>query len=877
MGEVYRATDTRLRRDVALKVLPPAFAADADRVARFEREAQVLASLNHPHIASIYGIEETSPTKALVMELVEGPTLADRVTHGPIPIDEALPIARQIAEALEAAHEAGIIHRDLKPANIKLRPDGTVKVLDFGLAKAMEPAAPAADLANSPTLTSPEMRTHAGVILGTAAYMAPEQARGRPVDKRADIWAFGCVLFEMLAGRPPFGGHDTAEILAAVIQKDPDWSVLPEEIPAAVKSVIGRCLEKNPRDRLRDMGDARLELRSIPARAERTQGVPTRSVRATGIAATAFVLGLGTAGLLLYAWSASRSSPTDGPRRPVRVTLSPPAGVTLSTISRGSSVAISPDGQRIVFVGQEKGGRQRLYLRELAGFEAVAIDETDGAATPFFSPDGAWVGFSAGGHLKKVSLAGGAPIPIADVRNGRGHAWLLDDSIIVTPASNAGIMRLPPGSMGRAEPLTTLREGELSHRWPSQLPDASAVLFSVWNDTGWDFARIAAQRAGSPEPVVVLEAGGGYPRYLHDPVGGSGYLVYARAEGLLAAPFDASALRLTGTPVPIVERVVTNNSGGAHFDLSREGTLAYIPGTNAEANRELVWVTRDGQRIPAVRIAGAGRFFALDPTGKRVLRVNAVGQRDLWMEDLERGTSTRLMSGDGWFTGAWSPDGEWAVYSKGVPSPNLYRVRTRAGSSEERLTTSSHTQMPTSISPDGTLLVFEEANPASSIDIWVMRLPPPGSAPPGGAEARALVNTSATESLARISPDGRWLAYQSNESGRFEVYIRSFPSGDQTLQVSTSGGLAPVWSRKGTDLFYRSTDGSVMAVTVTLAPTLAVSTPRPLFDAQGYENAFDISPDDQRFLMMPVVPTEIAGGQIHLILNFLAELRQRVR
>ena len=878
MGEVYRGRDTRLNRDVALKTLPDSLKRDPDRIARFEREAQTLAALNHPNIAIIHGVEDIGTDRALVMELVEGSTLAELLADGPVPAEDARNIALQIADALEAAHEHGVIHRDLKPANIKVRPDGAVKILDFGLAKVFGglEADRRSPLSDSPTITGP-MMTGAGVVLGTAAYMSPEQARGRVVDKRADIWAFGCVLYELLAGRPAFHGDNTTDILAAVVQQEPDWSMLPPDSPVAMKSVIRRCLQKNPRERLRDIGDARLELRSESPVIDLGPAAASKSPRPLGMAAAAFVAGVVAAALLFYAWLGSRSLSTEGGNRPVRATVSPPPGVTLSTASRGSSVAISPDGRRLVFVGRHQGGPPRLYLRELGRFEAVALGQTDGATNPFFSPDGASVGFFANEQLKKVSIAGGAPVALADVRNERGHAWLRDDSIIVTPHSNVGVLRLPAAGTGRGEPFTALTEGELSHRWPSQLPDASAVLFSVWNDTGWEFSRIAAQRPGSQERVVVLEAGGGYPRYLHDPANGGGYLVYARAEGLMAARFDSSTLRLGGAPVPIVDAVLTNNSGGAHFDLSREGTLAYVPGANAEANRELMWVTRAGKRTPAVRVPGAGRFFSLDATGKRVLRVNVVGPRELWMEDLERGTSTRLMSGDAWFTGTWTPDGEWAVYPKGMPIANLYRVRTRAGSPEERLTTSSQGQFPTSISPDGTMLVYQEANPATSNDIWMMQLAPPGAEPAARPQVRPFLNTRAAESDARISPDGRWLAYQSNESGRFEVYIRSFPEGNQVIQVSTAGGLAPVWSRNGTDLFFRSISGSVMLTTLTTAPAPAVSTPRPLFDAQGYEILFDVSPDGQRFLMMPIIPTDAAGGQIHVILNFLEELRQRVR
>jgi eukaryotic-like serine/threonine-protein kinase len=881
MGEVYRARDHRLQRDVAIKVLPAAVSGDADRAARFAREARTLASINHPNIAIVHGFEEVAGSHALVMELVDGPTLADRIAGGPLPADEAIAIAAQIADALDAAHEQGIIHRDLKPANIKVRPDGTVKVLDFGLAKAFGAGSDAADSgrAESPTVTA-HGATRDGVILGTAAYMSPEQARGRAVDKRADIWAFGCVLFEMLAGRPAFAGETMTDVLVAVVQSDPDWSVLPRDLPRSLRALLGRCLQKNPRERLRDIGDARIELRaaqlptSDPAGPAPTPSPTTARPQRARIGAAGFVLGAVVTAAGFYL-AVLRDAGQPAPSRTARMTVTLPPDTTVA-LGRGSSVALSPDGRTLVYTGRARNGATLLYTRALDRFESSPLPGTDDAMNPFFSADGRWLGFFAQGKLKKVSLGGGAPVTIADVRTPRGEAWTSDDTILLTPANNQGISRMSPAG-GALSPLTTLVPGEMSHRWPRVLSDGSAVLFTIWNDTGWEPAKIAAQRTGSSDHTVIVESGGGFPRPLRDPETGRSYLVYARSEGLLAAPLDAAALKLTGQPVPVVDGVFTNLSGGAHFDLSQTGTLAYVPGTLGEADRDLVWVTRDGKATLARRLSDMGRLYALAPDGNRVVRINTVGQRDVWIEDLARGTSLRLTDAAGNFTAVWSADGVWTAFARGVPSVEIYRRRSDQSGGDERLTSSGRNPIPSGFSPDGGLLAYTENDPASGADIWTVTLPPPGTkADPSALQARPFRKTNFSESRGVFSADGRWLAYQSNESGRFEIYLRSFPDGERAVQVSTEGGIEPTWSRSG-ELFYRGINGMLMAVTIGLTPELRVDKPRALFNARDYENGFQAAPDGKRLLMMPLVDNEHAITQINIVVDFLAELRQRVK
>ena len=878
MGEVFRARDARLKRDVALKVLPAAAVADADRRARFEREAQVLAALDHPNIAVVFGVEEVSGAPVIVMELVEGATLAERLASGPMPIDEALGVAIDLCHGLAAAHDAGIVHRDLKPANIKVRPDGIVKILDFGLALA--PADAGADAANSPTMLS--ARTQAGTILGTAAYMSPEQARGRPVDARADTWAFGCVLYEMLTGTAAFAGETTTDILAAVVHSEPDWTRLPATLPPRVDELLRRCLQKTVKDRQRDMGDAGFQLqRALTDRpaAATARPAPATAVRSRSWAgpALAFAVGAG----LAAAWLARTPppAPASDAARPLRAAITLPPHTTLA-LGRGSAVAMSPDGMRLVYAARS-GERTMLYRRDLDRFESVIVPGTEGATNPFFSPDGRWVGFFADRLLKKVSLDGGAPVNVTDAPNPRGEAWGEGDTILVTPTNGDGVARVSAAG-GALAPFTTLKDGEASHRWPRFLPGKAGVLFSVWNDTGWEPASIHVQHLDGSSRAVVVERNGGYPRYVRDGDAGRGFLVYARQDGLMAAPFEESTLKVTGTAVPMFDGLITNLSGGAHFDLSATGTLAYVPGAANEANRELQWVTLDGTASPPIAVQNfSSREWRLSPDGKHVLHSNTTGgpTRNLWLKELGSDRVTRLTQGIDSYTGTWSRDGAWIVYLKGNPE-RLVRREVRPDAVDQELLATPGFSVR-DISPDGRWLLYSQNRADTGIDVLVRQLP---EGPPSASTAAALgepqpvAATPANEMSPQFSPDGRWVVYQSNATGRFEVYVKAFPGGDQEYRLSTDGGFTPKWHPSGREVFYRSPGNAMIAVPLTAAASgLTAGTPRRLFDATRYDEVFAVSPDGTRLLMMPALTIEAAATEIRLVVNFLDELRARVK
>jgi len=874
MGEVFRGRDLRLRRDAALKVLPGAALGDPDRRRRFEHEAQVLAALNHPNVAQVFGVEDDSDVPVIAMEFVEGDTLAERLTAGGLPIPDTLAIASQLCDGLEAAHERGIVHRDLKPANIKVRPDGLVKILDFGLARGQ--SADMTEVSDSTTMLG--TRTAEGIIMGTGPYMSPEQARGLPVDRRTDIWAFGCVLYEMLTGHPAFSGATTTDVLLSVVHQAPDWSRLPSTLAPRIVELLKRCLAKSVKDRQRDIADARFEIERARATGGDEPALIPSTARPTGMwrqLSAAFVGGAVLAGALV--WLLPRT-PAVEPRPIVRATMVLPADTTLA-LSRGAALALSPDGRRIVFAGRSKNG-VKLYLRALDSDRSEPIAGTDDAASPFFSPDGNWVGFFAKGKLLKVLLGGGSPLPVADAANARGYAWAARDTIYLTPANNRPIFRLPSAG-GAAEPITKLRDGEMSHRWPTVLPDGS-LLFTIWNDAGWEPSRIVAERTGTGERVDVVREGGGYGRYIRDGTSRRGFLIYARAEGLLAAPFDEGRLAVTGPAFPVVEGLVTNLSGGAHFDVSASGTLAYVAGTLHEAVRELKWVGLDGSAQPAAAYT-MGRFFSLSRDGTRIVRNNTSGPtRDVWIDDLVRKTSTRVAGQDGDFSAVWSKDGQSVVVSQGMPIGNLYRRAVDGSDRVERLTTSANRQAANDISPDGTWLAFTEIDPSSATDIWVMplaRSSMDGAAAPAAAPAaaRVFVRTKFSEGNAAFSSDGRWLAYESNESGRFEVYIRAFPDGGRTFQISTGGGANPIWAPSGRELYFRSLDGKMLAASIGPTGDPGPVPPRELFNAASYEAFCSIAPDGKRFLMMPLIQDETSATQIQLILNLLDDLRQRVR
>jgi eukaryotic-like serine/threonine-protein kinase len=867
MGEVYRARDTRLNRHVALKVLPDLFAGDPERRARFEREAQLLAALTHSHIATIYGFEESNGISGLAMELVDGDTLFERLARGPLDTTQALEIARGLAEGLEYAHERGIIHRDLKPANIKIAADGSVKILDFGLAKALVDTPANPDLANSPTASV--SGTRAGVLLGTAAYMAPEQARGQTMDRRTDIWAFGCVLYEMLAGRQAFAGTTVTDILAAIVSREPDWNALPPDA-ARIRPLLQRCLRKDPRERLRDIGDARIEIDEVlenPA-LPAPQGAPLSSAPARRSWLTGAVAGLLLGGAAVAAIAMLSQGTQLLDRLPTRLVATVPADGALQ-LGRGSSAILSPDGRQLAFSGAV-GGVTRLFVRPLDHFESKALPGTEGATNPFFSPDGLWLGFFADGKLKKVALSGGQPVVLCDAAAPRGEAWSDDGTIFFTFSSGSGLWRVP-ASGGKPEPFTKPGQGELSHRWPQIIPGRS-ILYTVWNDTGFDTARIVAQKIAGGERRTIVE-GGSYARYVPGERGGRGYLVYARMAGLIAAPFDAERLELTGPAVPVLDGIVTNLSGGAHFSVSAEGSLAYVAGGIAELERTLALVDRTGVATPLARIRGMSLFFEFSPDGKRLARSNPAGpNRDLWVHDLGRDVATRLTFIENSSYPIWTPDGRRITFSAGLPSPNLYWKAADGSGKEERLTTSAHSQFASSFSPDGKLLVYIEVG-SSGPDLWILPLE-------GDRTPRPLLVTPFAETNAAVSPDGRWFAYESNESGRFEVYVQAFSSGGRKWQVSTNGGRWAKWSRDGKELFFRA-QNSMMAAAVRApsnaggAPELEIDKPRMLFQG-AYEEVYTVMPDG-RFAVIQIETSQSAPTNIQIVLNWAEELRRRVR
>jgi serine/threonine-protein kinase len=880
MGEVYRATDTNLGRQVAIKVLPKAFAQDADRLARFEREAKTLASLNHTNVAQIYGLERSHDTTALVMELVEGPTLADRIAQGAIPLDEALPIAKQIAEALEAAHEHGIIHRDLKPANIKVRRDGTVKVLDFGLAKALDSSPGVTDVSQSPTITSPAM-THMGVILGTAAYMSPEQAKGRAVDKRSDIWAFGCVLYEMLTGKRAFGGETVSETLADVLKSDPSWATLPSEIPSTLRNVLRRCLEKDPRQRVHDIADVRLALEGAfeTAPAETTAvAVPRLRVwQRPAVAAVIAVSLIATAGLAVWALMRPAAS------RPVWLTVALPAGQTLSFTATDfdPGLAISADGTRIVFTNG--GSPPQLYVRGLDQLESQPLKGLGWPVAPFMSPDGNWVGFFDGAILKKVTVRGGPAVTICDVggaggpgnAGSRGASWGPDDTIVFATSDPAkGLLRVSAGG-GEAEVLTTpdAKKGELDHYWPEVLPGGRAVLFTIVPTTGGIAnARIAVLNLRTGEQKVLVP-GGSYPRYVP-----TGHIVYGVAGTLRALAFDLDRLEVRSDPVPVLQRVVTNATGAASYSVAQDGSLVYFAGEVQDVANTLVWVNRQGREEPIDAPPRTYNYPRISPDGTKVALDIRDQDNDIWIWDVTRETLTRLTFdlGSDRFP-VWTPDGRRIAFtSMRAGASNLFWQAADGTGPVERLTESANEQNPTSFSPAGTRLVFYEVTSSSARDIVVLPLE-------GERRASPLVQTTFNERDAEVSPDGRWVAYGSNESGQSEVYVRPFPDVDGGhWQVSTGGGTRPLWARSGRELFYLVEPGRMMSVSIPPGPTFAAGKPQVMFEGRYYTGggrSYDVSPDGRRFLMIKEArPTgEVPPpAQLIVVQNWTEELKRLV-
>jgi Tol biopolymer transport system component len=881
MGEVYQAHDTKLGRDVAIKVLPEAFAHDSDRLARFQREAKMLASLNHPNIATIHGLEQSNGTSYLVMELVSGETLAERIAReGPLPVEEPLKLAVQIAEALEAAHEKGIIHRDLKPANVKVTPEGKVKVLDFGLAKAFAGDVADSNPSQSPTLSA--VATMQGVLLGTAAYMSPEQARGKAVDKRTDIWALGCVLYELLTGKQAFQGEDITEILAAVVKSEPDWTALPASISPSIRVLLQRCLRKDRRQRISDASDVRIEIEdaiAAPKDAGAMQAAPaTRGwrERAAWAAAALFILTT-----IAFAIGFVLRAPK--PARPMRLSADVGADASLYT-AFGPAAILSPDGTRLALVAGGSGQKRRIYVRSLDQLQAAALSGTENASDPFFSPDGQWIGFFADGKLKKISVQGGAAVTLCDSPSDLGGSWGDDGTIVFTPERVA--LSKVSSAGGTPQPLTTLdkQAGENTQRWPQVLPGSKAVLFtSNTHLIGHEDADIVVYSMASGQRKTV-QRGGFHARYLP-----SGHVVYMHEGTLFAVPFNLKRLEVTGQPAPILEGVVTvPGNGGAQFSFSETGNLVYVAGRSAFQNVSIYWMDREGKFTPLRETPGNYLNPAFSPDGKRLALDISDGKRaDIWVYQWERDTLTRLtFAGEANTFPVWTPDGQRIVYSsveKGGTF-NLWWIRADGAGNAQRLTENKNSQSVGSWRPDGKVLAFYQVNPSTSGDI--MTLPIEGDEKSGWkpGEPKSFVNSAFTEAYPAFSPDGRWLAYMSNESGNPEVYVRPFPGPGGKWQVSTGSGGYPKWSRNGKELFYRTEDSKIMVVTYTAfgdsfqADRPQLWSPGQFTERGAGNNNFDLHPDGKRFAVLKAPGTEqnAAVNKVSFIFNFFDELRRKV-
>lgn len=867
MGDVYRARDVKLGREVAIKVLPEEVAGNEERLTRFEREARILASLNHPGIATLHGLETSSERPLLVMELVEGETLAARLSRGSLPIEEVLSLFRQIAEALESAHGKGILHRDLKPSNIMITSEGRVKLLDFGLAKAFLDEVPESGSSQSPTrlrqgFGEASPGTAHGVILGTASYMSPEQARGKTVDRRTDIWSFGAVLYEALSGRKAFAAETVTDTLAAVVRGEPDFTALPRQTPARIRDLVSRCLRKDANQRIQHVGDARIALEEAgTAEVE----VPVRSRRAWLAAAVAAPVAAA------LTWLISR--PDIEPQPVTRSILSLPVG---SVLSKGvtPSVAIAPDGRTVAYIAGEEGTtiafgstwRAQLYLRALNELEGRPVPGSVGATMPFFSPDGNWVGFSVGEQLLKAPLSGGAPALIAKnlTTNVRGGSWGDDGKIVITISTDTGLSEVAQDS-GEIASLTRIdrERRERTHRLPDVLPGSRAVLFTLGTgDIGtWDEASIAVFSKDTGANRVLVE-GGSNPRY-----SASGHLLYAREGAILAVPFDAETLQVRGTPVTVVEGVSTSPIyGQAEFALSEDGTLVYAQGGPFGMRHRIVWVDREGRVEPLVEEERAYVQAMISPDDRSLAIWMEGANSSIWTYDISRGTLTRLAAGFENDFPLWTPDGRRVTFRSnrsGRAEREIFWQPVDGSSGAELLVPSAPGEVFPSWSPDGRVLAYSDGR-----DIYVFSMEK--------GESTKLLGGDFDEGFPAFSPDGRWLAYASNESGRWEIYLRAYPDLGRKWQVSTDGGVEPRFRRDGRELFYRSGD-ELMVVEIESTGEQLRRKPRVLFAKRSSEAYmyFNVA-SDGRFVFIEDVSTKGPPREIVLVQNFFRELERLV-
>ena len=870
MGEVYRARDTRLNRDVALKALPAAFAADPERLARLTREAQLLASLNHQNIASIHGFEDAGDVRALVLELVEGPTLADRIVQGPIALDETLAIAKQILDALEAAHEHGIVHRDLKPANIKVRADGMVKVLDFGLAKVLEPSEAASVSATmSPTLSV--HATQAGLILGTAAYMSPEQAAGKLADKRSDIWAFGVVLMEMLTGGQVFTGETVSHVLASVLKSDPEWARLPVDTPLHVRRLLRRCLEKERKRRLDSAAAARLEIEDALAKHE--IGLANETVTRSRVASIAIAAIAGGAVTAAVAWILLRPAPP-APRSPSSFAISPSGTMRPHQFDR--VITVPPDGRQLIYLTGEgaaaTGGR--MMRRHLDRLESTPVAGVDNARSPFSSPDSQWIGFFEGTELKKVSLAGGPSIVLCAFAGApRGATWG-DDSVIVfaTNDPTTGLMRVPSGG-GDPVAVTTpnVSKGEGDHWFPSVLPAGRGVLFTVAVPGQVDRSEVAVYDAQTGQSRKLLR--GSQAQYVQ-----SGHLLYVAGGSIWGVRFDLATLQVSGDPVPLIERVrVAVQTGAADYEVSRSGVLTYVT-AGPPPKRSLAWVDRQGREE---RIAAPPRAYALprlSPDGTRVALDIRDQDNDIWILNLAgAGPLRQLTYGPSSETNPlWIDNNRLAFTSNRSGRLAVYTQAADGSGTAQPLSQSGNPRFATTVTHDRKAVVGHQDGP-SVFDVVVFPIPKPGEPP---SEGRAIVNSQSFEFNADLSPNGRYLAYQSNASGPFQIVVNPFPL-IESGRWPVGQGSTPLWSRDGTELFFRDESDHLVVVAVdTSAATLVSGSPRRLFEigpvaAASPDRDFDVSLDGRRFLVVNE-DTNARNPDIVVVLDWLETLKLKV-
>jgi serine/threonine protein kinase len=862
MGEVYQAKDQVLGREVALKFLPDAFAGDPERMARFEREAKVLASLNHPNIAAIYGLEQAEGKRYIVMELVEGETLAQRLSKGPLPVEEALGLCRQIAEGLEAAHEKGVIHRDLKPANVMITEGDRVKILDFGLAKALSGETQAGDLSQSPTIT--DAMTQPGIVLGTAAYMSPEQAKGKAVDKRSDIWAFGCILYECLTGKRAFDGETVTEALASILKSEPEWKALPENLHPRIRLLLERSLKKDPRDRYSSISDGRVDIQDVVAdpRSMLVQTAitaPERKVRLSLPAiAVIVVLSFIIAGLTVWKFKPAE------PRQVIRFEYEVPDGQRIATPTF-PLIAASPEGTRFVY-----GTPDGLYLRSVAELNARLIPGTRGALSPFFSPDGQWVGYFSffDKQLKKVSVTGGPPVTLCPTSSMQTGASWGRDGTIVYGGLFEGIMRVSADG-GRPECIVKMESTSLS--FPQILPDAKAVIFTETSSTS-SSPKIVVQSLTKGIRKVLLE--GFNARYLP-----TRHLVFCSGNNLFAVQFDPEKLEIRGASIPLVEDVFSMPSLSAQWDVSDSGTLVYLQkqGSITELPLKLLWVDREGKEEPIPAESNAYFFPRISPDGTRIaLSVGGPMNADIWIWDLMRSGLSRFTLDAVGSVGLWTPDGKRITYTSERTNTVYWKAADGTGKGEVLTTQPGLRLYPWSWANNGKILILEEY-PDGNIGMLSLE---------GERKWKPLLQEKYRESQPQISPDGRWLAYTSNESGKEEIYVRPFPNiNGGRWKISTNGGKNSLWSPNAREVFFRNED-AVIAVPVKTDPIFSPETAKVLFRGKYFYagpvvgTLWDISPDGKRFLMIKEQGTTASGGsgprKINIVINWFEELKQRV-